>query len=367
MAAEGLLAEKERLRREQEDAARAEEGKRIRKAREEVTKREQNVEKREAAARLKERELQGLEREASWHKKMWEKTWTEEKANCSRREAAVVEQQRLMAEEARCWKEKREQLERALAEAEARAQETRCWRERLDRALAEAEAEARAQEARYWRERLERALAEAEAKAQEARCWKERLDHALAEAEARGQEARCWRERLEHALAEAEARAQEEVRRRAEERERYSRQDYNQANQSSQPETENVPPDPILSRWEYYHLAWKYFLGNETLPNTGRLKHTDVPWPVLPPPNIGALSPDDTMALLSEKAIADFIFAPAILGETAKKKRVQEVILRFHPDKFSRWQHWIAPEYVEVVRGLCNVTTNYLNTLKCAV
>ena len=184
----------------------------------------------------------------------------------------------------------------------------------------------------------------------------------------RAEEARRQQEEKERARAEAEAKAQEEARRRAEEHERNRRQYHNQAegNQSSQPGT-NAPLDRLLAYWQFYNEAWKSFLGNETSPLTGTLSYLNVPWPVVPPPNLLCSSPDDVKVLLSEKAIADFIFAPAILGSTTTKKRLQEVVLRFHPDKFSRWQHWIADTDVEAVRDLCNATTNHLNALKSMV
>ncbi|KAF8330315.1 uncharacterized protein EI90DRAFT_3124353 [Cantharellus anzutake] len=181
--------------------------------------------------------------------------------------------------------------------------------------------------------------------------------------EAEAEQARQRREREKRAQAEAEARAaREEARRRAEDQRRQNRRHQEQA-QNGRPGT-SPPIDPLQSQWDWYQRVWKAFLSSESYPEMGTLTYINVPWPVMPPANFRCTSPDDISVLLNEEAIAEFIFAPTILGDTVKRKRLQEVMLRFHPDKVSRWQRWIHPTHLEAVHTLCTITTKYLNNLK---
>lgn len=81
-----------------------------------------------------------------------------------------------------------------------------------------------------------------------------------------------------------------------------------------------------------YDARWRELLGGEREGEDEVLRFADVPWPVLAVHTGAVVSPSD----LTADAIAAFLFpdAGAEAAEQARKERLREALLRFHPDKF---------------------------------
>lgn len=111
------------------------------------------------------------------------------------------------------------------------------------------------------------------------------------------------------------------------------------------------PADTFMEAWESYERRWSQLSAPHSAGNSGnsaprRLRFADIPWPVLRQPTRAA----DVISHLSEGNISSFILSPFHSSTTphhhassspdaqgrARKTRIREALLRWHPDKMAR-------------------------------
>jgi len=126
--------------------------------------------------------------------------------------------------------------------------------------------------------------------------------------------------------------------------------------------------------WDLYEQAWAELFSNP--PQDKALRFVEIPWPSLeplplPPARRSSKSEGHDLppsalqisAVLNEKSIGKFLLSPYHSIDKSSKTRLRNALLRFHPDKVSRWINLVQEsERNAVVMGV-EIVVRCLNSL----
>ncbi|KAG8818175.1 hypothetical protein FRC17_010916 [Serendipita sp. 399] len=139
------------------------------------------------------------------------------------------------------------------------------------------------------------------------------------------------------------------------------------------------PSTVFKEAWESYESRWSQLSsaqhtgGHLTSSSPPRLGFTDIPWPILHQPTRAS----DLCSQLTETNISSFILSP--LHSTAstpaastspsnnesraRKLKIREALLRWHPDKMARILNMVCDEERAVVKDGAEAVARHLNAL----
>jgi len=106
----------------------------------------------------------------------------------------------------------------------------------------------------------------------------------------------------------------------------------------------------ILDAWANYESGWTALASS-----SGPVEFKKTPWPlIIPPRNTGDLTRD---------AIVAFLFSPLHSQTLSRKDRIRSAQLRWHPDRFRRFDSRIAEEERAAVEEGVGIVARCLNEL----
>jgi hypothetical protein len=110
------------------------------------------------------------------------------------------------------------------------------------------------------------------------------------------------------------------------------------------------PERPILEVWTAYENQWG------AMAQASQLRFRSIPWPVS--------APVSTPEMLLPIQIAAFILSPQHSPGKARKDRLRDALLRWHPDRFeSKWLKKVVEEEREAVKEGVGCVVRALNDL----
>ncbi|KAG8904673.1 hypothetical protein FRB99_001355 [Tulasnella sp. 403] len=125
--------------------------------------------------------------------------------------------------------------------------------------------------------------------------------------------------------------------------------------------------------WDLYESRWAAFFSSP--PKENSLRFVDIPWPSLEPlplPNtprspskLHTIPPSalQISAVLNKKAIGSFLLSPYHSTDKSHRARLRAALLRFHPDKVSRWMSLVQESERNAVVMAVEVVVRCLNDL----
>ena len=111
-----------------------------------------------------------------------------------------------------------------------------------------------------------------------------------------------------------------------------------------------APERPILEAWTAYQNQWV------AMANTSKLRFRTIPWPVA--------MPISAPEMLLPIHIAAFILNPQHSPGKARKDRLRDALLHWHPDRFeAKWLNKVIEEDKEAVKEGVGLVVRALNDL----
>ncbi|KAF9049812.1 hypothetical protein BJ165DRAFT_951800 [Panaeolus papilionaceus] len=106
----------------------------------------------------------------------------------------------------------------------------------------------------------------------------------------------------------------------------------------------------VRESWQRYEDGWKRMITDETL-----LSFESVPWPVM----MQVRGESD----LNRDCISNFLFSPLHSADSSRKERLKKALLRWHPDRFTRFIDKIQEKDKEKVINSVGIVVRILNDL----
>ncbi|KAG8989423.1 hypothetical protein FRB93_003624 [Tulasnella sp. JGI-2019a] len=100
---------------------------------------------------------------------------------------------------------------------------------------------------------------------------------------------------------------------------------------------------PVVQAWGRYDRRWEVIKGE-----TSAVRLSAIPWPIQ---NYVSTTFAPSINEITAKAIGDFILSPLHSAGMSRKKRIQNAIRNYHPDKFTKVLDRMVREDEKVVAG----------------